>query len=125
MAGYTSRDLLTNGTSIVVGASETNTVVTNTFKISDADAKTMLVKIEAITVTSATAITANLQDSWDGGTTWADVKTVAIAADGAVEIEVNTLDGGDTLMWPLGRVTIDSGSGDAATITNVFVTRRL
>lgn len=125
MAGYTAKDLLTDKTNIVIGASETDTVVTRNFKISNGDSKSMLVKVEAITTTIGTAVTANLQDSWDGGTTWADVKTVSITGDGAFEIEVNALDGADTLMWPLGRVTIDSGSGDAATITNVYVTRRL
>lgn len=125
MAGYTSRDLLTDKTSIVIGASETDTVVTRNFPITHEDSKSMIVKVEVTTTTITNAVTANLQDSWDGGTTWADVKTVSITGDGAFEIEVNAIDGADTLMWPLGRITIDSGVDDAATITNVWVTRRL
>ncbi len=124
MAGYASEDLLINKTQIAVGASETNTVITNPFRASHEDSMAMMVNVVCTSVSVTNAITANLQDSIDGGTTWADVKTVTISADGTFEIEVNAWDGGDTIMHPLLRVTVDSGASDAVDVDNVWVTRR-
>lgn len=124
MAGYTSEDLLINLTQVAVGASETDTPVTVPFRASHEDSMAMMVNVVCTSVTVTNAITANLQDSYDGGTTWADVKTVAISGNGTFEVEVNAWDGSDTIMHPLLRVTIDSGVGDAVDVDNVWVTRR-
>ena len=125
MAGYLSRDLLINKTQIAVGASETNTPITVPFRASSEDSMAMIVNVVCTSVTGTNAITANLQDSYDGGTTWADVKTVAISGNGTFEIEVNAHDGSDTIMHPLLRVTVDSGVSDAVDVDNVWVTRRV
>ena len=124
MAGYASEDLLINKTQVAVGASETDTLIANPFRASAEDSMALMVNVVCTSVTVTNAITANLQDSIDGGTTWADVKTVAIAGNGTVEIEVNAWDGGDTIMHPLLRVTVDSGVGDAVDVDNVWVTLR-
>jgi len=124
MAGYASEDLLINKTQIAVGASETDTPITNPFRISAEDSKALMVNVVCTSVTVTNAITANLQDSVDGGVTWADVKTVAIAGNGTVEIEINAHDGSDTLVHPLARITVDSGVSDAVDVDAVWVTRR-
>jgi len=125
MAGYQSKDLLINNTQIAVGASETNTPITVPFRASAEDSMAMIVNVVCTSVTVTNAITANLQDSYDAGTTWADVKTVAISGNGTFEIEVNAFDGSDTIMHPLLRVTVDSGADDAVDVDNVWVTRRI
>ena len=123
MAGYQSKDLLINNTQIAVGASETDTPITVPFRASAEDSMAMIVNVVCTSVTVTNAITANLQDSYDAGTTWADVKTVAISGNGTFEIEVNAFDGSDTIMHPLLRVTVDSGADDAVDVDNVWVTR--
>lgn len=125
MAGYTIKDRLIDKTTIAIGASETDTPVTRHFQITHEDSKHLLVRVEASSTTVSTGITAKIQHSFDGGTSWIDGKTVAISGDGDFGIEVNVSDGSDALMWPLGRIVVSSGSGDAADIDAVFMSNRL
>ena len=46
MAGYASEDLLINKTQVAVGASETNTPVTNPFRASHDDSMAMMVNVK-------------------------------------------------------------------------------
>lgn len=121
--------VLTGG--VTIGASETNTALTNVFPISAQDSRTITVDIVYDDAVAATGITAKLQTTFDNGTNWIDSGTVAIT--GAVATTtVKTIDldiaiAGDQALLPLrarGRVVISSGAGDSATIDEVWVSRR-
>ena len=74
------------------------------------------------------AVTANLQHSWDGGTTWEDIGSgaqVSITGNDSYQIEHDYAAANTTLAWPLARVVITTGASDAATVDAVYVTRRL
>ena len=126
MAGYTIKDRLINTTAIAVGASETDTVLTSEFKISHEDSMALLVRLDTSAVTVTNAITAKLQSSFNGGTTWVDSNTVSITGNDSYQIEINAYQGTpDVILWTLARVVITSGVSDAATVDNVYVTTRL
>lgn len=126
--GYVVEDVVKNGASVVLGASETDTVVSNTIRMSAEDSKFMLIRLAVDTTTVATGITANLQHSWDGGTTWEDLGSgaqVSITGDGTFQIEHDYAASNNSLAWPLARVVVSTGAGDAATVDNVYISRRL
>lgn len=126
--GYTVENVLKKGTAQVIGASETSTVVSEVFRMSAEDSKFCLIRLDTNTVTVTNAVTADLQHSWDGGTTWEDVGTgaqVAIAGNNTYQIEMDYAAANTSLVWPLARVVINSGVGDAATVAAIYVTRRL
>lgn len=111
---------LLNETSVVIGASETNTVVSENVMIRDG--KHLLVEVTAASGTYVTGITLKVQDSVDG-TNWNDSKTAAISADGQVAIKIapTTDDAAHLPIRPLVRVVVSSGVGDAVTISKVFI----
>jgi len=126
--GYQSKNVLKQQTAVVIGASETDTPITNEFRMSGEDSKYFLARIDANTVTVTNAVTANLQHSWDGGTTWEDVGSgaqVAIAGNDTYQIELEYTAANTTLTWPLARIVVTSGVDDAATIAAVYISRRL
>lgn len=129
--GYTSKNEQLRGASVVIGASATDTVVSNVFRLSQMDSLNFLCIVKAASVTSTTGITAKLQHSHDGGTTWADVGNRAqatIAANGNATISIVATDSSDAAqlpLWTLGRVVVSTGADDAVTITEVWVAKRL
>lgn len=125
MAGYQVKNYLLNGAAQSVGASATAQAVTPTFTITAGDSKNLLVKVVASGVTSTTGITAKLQDSFDGGTTWEDAGEVDITTDGNFEIEHDAGEATTGVLWNLGRVVATTGTGDAVTVDAVYVSRRL
>ena len=126
MAGYGIYEFLERETSITLGASET-TQITAPFKISAADSLFMLIRVTASAVTLNTAITAKLQHSWDGGTTWAETGSddqVSITGNGTFEIAHNHENTNSQQLYPLARVVITTGITDAVTADSVLITRR-
>lgn len=126
--GYTVENVLKGGAAVTLGASETDTVVSETIRMSAEDSKCMLVRLDTSSSTVATGITANLQHSWDGGTTWEDIGSgvqVSLTGDATYQMELEHTAANTTLAWPLCRVVVSSGSGDAITVDAVYVTRRL
>jgi hypothetical protein len=126
--GYSARNYLKKGATITLGASETDTVVSEVFRVSAGDSLYLNVYLTADNTTVATGITANLQHSYDGGTTWLDVGSnsqVSITGDADFQIKHKFDETNDQVMWPMGRVVVSTGAGDAADITAVRVTRRL
>lgn len=129
--GYKTKNYIKRGQSVVVGASETDTIVTDPWSVSSQDSLYTLIKLKCTTVTVAAAITAKLQHSWDGGTTWEAVGNraqVTVTADGVFLISVISTDTSDAAqlpLWPLARLTLTTGAGDAATVTEVWVSRRV
>lgn len=127
---YVAKNELLNGASQAVTASQTAKVVSNVFRITAQDSLNFLCRVKAASTTVAAAITAKLQESWDG-TNWEAVGNraqVSITADGTFEISLvatDTSDAAQLPLWPQARVVIDTGAGDAVTITEVWVTKRL
>jgi hypothetical protein len=125
---WVSRDVLLNNTSVVVGASETNTVVSETFRIHDPSR--IIVDITASSVTDAGAdssIVAKIQDSSGSGTwsTKGSEGNVAITGNGTFSITLmieNSSDQAELPLRPLGRIVVTTAAGDTATIDNVRVT---
>lgn len=128
--GYSLRDVLLNGSSVTLGASETDTVVSNTFSLSAADSLEFKVRIKTSSTTVTTAITANLQHQWEESEGFADVGNqaqVSITGDGWFEFKMsvhNSTDEAQLPIAPLGRVVVSSGTSDAVTIDKVLITRR-
>lgn len=126
--GYTVEDMLLPSGAVTLGASETDTAVTKVFKLSGEDSKFLLIRLDTSSVTVTNAVTANLQHSWDGGTTWEDLGSgsqVSIAGNASYQIEHDYAASNTSLAWPLARVVVTTGVGDAATVDAVYVSRRL
>lgn len=125
--GNSVRNYLKVSGAVTLGASETDTVVSETFAMSAEDSKFCLVRLDTSSVTVTNAVTANLQHSWDGGTTWEDIGTdsqVAIAGNNTYQITHDSTSTNSTISWPLARVVVTTGVGDACTVDAVYVSRR-
>lgn len=127
--GYSFKNELIRGSSVTIGASATNTVVSNVFRITASDSLYFLAKLKSTTTTSTTGITAKLQESYDGST-WEDVGNraqVTITTNGTWEISLIATDSSDAAqlpLWPLGRLVVSTGADDAVTITECWISRR-
>lgn len=125
--GFSVRDYLLQGSSVTLGASETDTVVSFNFPMSAEDSKFCLIRLDTSAVTVTNAVTANLQHSWDGGTTWEDVGSdsqVSITGNASYQIRHLHTNSNATETWPLARVVITTGASDACTVDAVYVSRR-
>ena len=112
---------------ITLGASETDTVVSEVFDMSNEDSKYSLIRLDTSSVTVTNAVTANLQHSWDGGTTWEDIGSgvqVSITGNNTYQMELDYSAANSSLAWPLARVVVTTGVGDACTVDAVYVSRR-
>lgn len=107
---------------IAVGASATNTVVSQVFRIWDSGRRNLRIKVTAASGTYATGITAKLQHSSGLSDTFiTTTKSVTISANGDFYLTLNVEVAGDQAempLMPLGRVAITTGAGDAVTITS-------
>ena len=122
MAGYTAKEELLGATTQTLGASVTAQAVTGEFRFSNPDSLNELVDVRAASVTVGGGITAKLQDSWDKST-WFDVKSVAITADGSFQIRTNVQTTADQAVLPtrtFGRVVVTTGAASAVSITRVM-----
>lgn len=127
MSGYRPKNYLKKGLA-VIGASETDTPISEPFPITASGSLHLVVAIKAADVTDTTGLAAKLQTSIDGGTTWHDTKTADITTDGWVFIKLLAEVAGDQTHLPLlsiGRVVITTGTGDEATISDVQVLQEL
>jgi hypothetical protein len=126
---WISEGVLLNGTSVVIGASETDTVVSKSFRIMNP--KYIVVDVECSASTVSTGITAKLQDSSgnnSSGTAVWNTKgaegNVAITGNDTFSFVLmieNSSDQAELPLRPLGRIVVTSGSGDAVTIDSVKV----
>lgn len=126
--GYTVDNVLLRGSAVTLGASETDTVVSNSFNLSGEDSKFFLVRLDTSSVTVTNAVTANLQHSWDGGTTWEDLGSgsqVSITGNNSYQIEHDYAASNTSLAWPLARIVVTTGVSDACTVDAVYISRRL
>lgn len=125
MSGHRVNDVLLRQTPVAVGASETDgVVVSNNITISAGDSKLMKVMVTVEDFVAEGTVTAKLQDSFDGGTTWQDAGSVSITDDGNFEINHNIYDGQTAPLWTLGRVIVTTAASSGVTVTAVRVTRR-
>jgi hypothetical protein len=112
---------LVGDSSVVIGASETNTPVTLPTRAINVAALRISIKVSS--VTASAGITAKLQDSSFEGV-WNDVASaeVNITANGIFEIVMNPDDSALPLRDRL-RVVVSSGAGDAVTVDSVVATK--
>ena len=126
MSGYKiSSSYLLLQTSQVLGAAVTAQPVTQNFGITEGDSLQTSITVVCTDVTAGAGITAKLQDSYDGGTTWEDACSVAVTADGHFEIVHNVAEGDVDPLWNVARVVVTTGAGSAVTVDAVYVSRRL
>lgn len=128
---WTSKEILLNNTEIAVGASETNTVISEVLRITG-DPRYLLVKVRApaADTTVTNAITVTLQTSsgvhaTTGAHTWETSKTLSIN-DSSDNYYLRLLPdvSGDQSFLPLGpfiRLVITSGVSDTTDIESVVV----
>jgi hypothetical protein len=105
-----------------VGASETNRVVSRNWAVSSDGALNCVIAIDCEDVTDTTEITAKLQTAI--GDVWEDSKTVTITANDRYYIKLNIEVAGDQTYLPLlneCRLVVTTGTGDAVTVTGVYV----
>ena len=126
---YTMPQFKKDNANIVVGASETDTVISNLISLSDEDSTAFNVDI----TTSGTYVTvvAKLQDRASNSADWVDNKTVTITGAGTDTISLLPDNGTDTSgdraflpLRPQVQVVISTGAGAAVTVTDVRVSRR-
>lgn len=114
------------GSSKTVGATETNTVVSQEWPITAGGSLNCVIKIVCSGVTAATGITAKLQTAI--GSDWVDSKTASVSGNGNVYIKLQTALAGDQTYLPLlnkGRIVVTTGAGDAVTVSGVHVLQEL
>lgn len=105
------------------------TPVTSSFPMSDLDAKDISVVVKYDDAAVTNGITAVIQTSHDGGTTWTSHTSVVITAATATEtrkyLHMNeVVSTTDFPLFSRGRIAIVTGVGDTATIDSVYVSRR-
>ena len=88
--GYVIRDLVKDSGGVSCAASST-TDITGPFGVSSEDSRNIEVAIDFSSMEEVTGITVALQDSYDGGTTWENVKSATA---------VTTVAKVDTLTFP-------------------------
>ena len=123
---WTSRNILINSTEVAIGASETNTIISEVERITG-DPTRLIIDIRApqADTTIVNGITAKIQTS-SGNGVWVDNKTVAIADDADIYVIKLLADiaGDQTFLpiRPLLRVVVSSGVGDTTDIEYVIIT---
>lgn len=128
MAAYQFKSVLLANTAVAVGASASNTPVSEVFRPAVVDALNGVIAVTSTGVTSTTGITAKLQQSADGST-YTDVTGVSatITAAGISRLSWNVQDTAQQAALPLLpylRVVVTTGLGDAVTVSEVrFFTR--
>ena len=102
------------GANVVIGASETDTVVSEEFNVSSEGSLNLRVDIKSTAAVVAAGINLKLQYGLPDGS-FADVKTVAVTIAGVNTITMNIEVAGDQSFLPLRkicRVVVSSGAGD-------------
>lgn len=108
-----------------VGASETALPVSEQFGLKSIDESLFFrVKAKVSSVADNTGITLILQHRIDDGDTWATAGSVAITANGFVNIIFNNITSQTNLpLLPQLRLVVTTGATDAVTFNNVWITR--
>lgn len=122
MNAWLQQDITLNPTQ-VVGASATNSPVSKEYRVTFSGSIYHVIAAKFSSVTVGTGITAKLQTSPDGGTTWVDSKTVAVTTNGYAYIKLAINIAGDQTYLPLlnvARIVLTTGAGDTATVDAIY-----
>lgn len=120
---YKGLNQILNGSSVTMTPNAT-TALTGNLPLDSKERGHLLVKVVLSGVIVAGSVTVKLQDSFNGGATWEDVKTAAVTVSGNYELTNNINNGTDGLIWPLVRVVlVSTNAGDTATATAVWAAR--
>lgn len=125
--GHFYRNVVKEGAAQVIGASVTDTVISDEFNISDHDSLYFRARVKTSATTVAVGITVKLQTNSHKDGTWLDSKTVAVTTNGTFEIKLLPEVAGDQTFLPLlglGRLVITTGAGDAVTIDSLHISKR-
>lgn len=120
------RDVKRPGT-VSIGASETNTVISTIFTLNRYQAnEAFKAAVVCSSVTETTGFTFKLQHSYDGGSTWADVGnqfqgTLSTGVATIRGVVNDATDAAQMPIWPVCRIVVSSGSSDALTVDNIYV----
>jgi hypothetical protein len=128
MSYYGSSSYLLGGAALTVPASLTKEPVSKQVRVGGRGATHMVVDVKVSAATVAAGVNLILQDSQDGGTTWNDKKSTAVA-DAFTGWKTQTYlaeVAGDQTHLPfrgLVRVVATTGAGDSVTISDVIITQ--
>lgn len=122
---YKSENIVKDGTSVSLGASETNTVVSESFRINDPTRLVVDFYVSAVTdAGSDSSVIVTLQSS-SGGDNWVAAKAAAaVTTTGWKSITLLAELAGDQTYLPLRpliRVVATTAAGDALTIRDIIV----
>jgi hypothetical protein len=118
MNGYPAKDRAL-GTSVVLGASLTNSPISQEVPVTAGGSRNMVVAVLATAVTG----TVDLMLQTAVSDAWVDVKAATISAAGYAYIRVNVQTTADQAVLPLlgkVRVVATTGGGEALTVSNVW-----
>lgn len=112
-------------TPVVVPASQTAAEIAR-FPVNHLQSLNLSFVVEVDDVTAADAISVKLQHSYDGGTSWVDVPgiTASVTVAGALAFAANVQDTAlqdDLPLYPACRLVAVTGTGDAVTVTKLWV----
>jgi hypothetical protein len=122
---YKSENLKLDNTGKTLGASETNTVVSESFRINDCRMLVVDFYVSAVTDGgSDSSVTATVQSTSGGGNWVASKASAAITSTGWKSITLLETVAGDQTYLPLRpiiRLVATTAAGDSLTITDVIV----
>lgn len=123
---YSPVSVLLNQVNQVIGASATDSPISQEFRVSSKGSLNLLVGIKCASVTAGAGITAKLQSSILGGADadWLDGNTVSITGNGWFYIRMNIQVSADQAKLPLGdvaRLLISTGAGSAVTVSELYI----
>lgn len=124
--GFGVLPILKQGATQAVAQNQTKQVVSGeATPCSAGDTEITQVFLTLSSTVVATSVTAYLEDTHDGGTTWNTVASASIS-NGATSAEIvhNIHDGAADPMWPVCRVSITTGAGDSLNVTACRISRR-
>ena len=131
MSSLVQREMILNGAPQTVGASVTNTVISNVWEVDEYMAKNVSIQITTTSQTVTTAITVKLQHSYDG-TNFTDVGSpcqVSITGS-AGRFFIDAIEGvsADAAVMPIrpkARLVVTTGSSDSVVFSSLIVVAKL
>jgi len=110
---------------VVVGASQSGAEIAR-FNINHEQSLNLSFVVVVSAATVADAVSVKLQHSYNGGAAWVDVPGIvgSVTAPGAIAFGVNVQDPNlqdDLPLYPSARVVAVTGTGDAVTVSQVWI----
>lgn len=104
-------------------ASQTKAQTSDLFRLSHEDSKHLAIQVKASAVTGT--VTAYLQTSIDGGSTWREDASVVVVNTSPVLLEYYYEVESHVTLFPLARLVITTAAESTVTVESIKATRRL